>query len=200
MRRGFKAWCERVSDQYRRALGVPLQAPLDPTILARHLGAVVWTPADVPGLSDKCLKQLTLEDRDSWSAVTLGVGDGNVIIVNSSHAATRQRNSLTHELAHLILDHEPGRIDVSKKGYLLLSSYEKEQEDEADWLSASLLVPREGLRRAYRSSQDPHVLAARFGVSTKLLQWRLRMTGILVQTRRARGHRYRPASVAHVGK
>ena len=158
----------------------------------------MWQPKDIPGLSGEVLNQLTVVDRDSWSAVTLRVGDAGVIIVNSAHAATRRRNSVAHEVAHLILEHEPTRIDVSKKGYLLLSSYEGEQEEEADWLAGSLLVPREGLRWAYRSSQDSQVLASRFGVSEQLLQWRLRMTGILVQTRRARAYRSSHARAAHV--
>lgn len=198
MRRGFKAWCERVSEEYRRALGIPLHAVLEPEILARHLEVLVWQPKDIPGLSDEVLNQLMVVDSDSWSAVTLRVDDAGVIIVNSAHAATRRRNSLAHEIAHLILEHEPTRIDVSKKGYLLLSSYEGEQEEEADWLAGSLLVPREGLRWAYRSSQDSLVLASRFGVSEQLLQWRLRMTGILVQTKRARAYRSSHARAAHV--
>ena len=200
MRRGFKAWCERVSEEYRRAIGIPLHDSLDPEILAQHLAVSVWRPADVAGLSEGCRNQLTIHDKDSWSAVTLRVGDESAVIVNSAHAATRQRNSLAHELAHLILEHEPGRIDLSKKGYLLLSSYEREQEEEADWLSGSLLVPREGLRRAYRYSQDSQVLATRFGVSTKLLQWRLRMTGILLQTRRAKAHRIGRSRTLHAAE
>ena len=195
MQRGFKAWCERVSEENRTGLGIRLNDPLDPEILAKHLAVSVWRPAEVPGLSNQCLNQLIVLDSHSWSAVTLTVGDASAIIVNSAHAQTRQRNSLTHELAHLILEHDPGRIDVSKKGYLLLSSYEREQEEEADWLSGSLLVPREGLRLAYRHNNDSQALAGHFGVSTKLLQWRLRMTGILVQTRRAKAYRTRPRTV-----
>ena len=200
MRRGFKSWCERVSEDYRKELGKPLHVSLDPQILATHLGITVWRPTEVPGISDNALNQLTVHDSDSWSAVTLRVGDASLIIVNSAHAATRQRNSLAHELAHLILEHEPGRIDVSENGYLLLSSYEREQEEEADWLSGALLVPREGLSRAYRSSQNPQALADHFGVSTKLLQWRLRMTGILVQTSRERAYRFRHSRTAHTPK
>ena len=197
MRRGFKAWCERVSEEYRTALGIRLPDSLDPEILAKHLAVSVLRPEEVAGLSNECLHQLSVLDSDSWSAVTLTVGDARAIIVNSAHAPTRQRNSLAHELAHLILEHEPGRIDVSKKGYLLLSSYEREREEEADWLSGSLLVPREGLIRAYRYTKDSQILAARFGVSTKLLQWRLRMTGILVQTRRAKAYRSSPPRTVH---
>lgn len=186
MRRGFKTWCESTSESYRTALGLRPQDPLDPRDLAAHLGVMVWTPEEVPGLARDSLQQLVDRDPDSWSAVTIRHDDTDLTIVNSAHVPNRRRSSLTHELAHLILDHGPGRIDVSPEGHLLLNSFEQEQEKEADWLTGTLLVPRAGLIIAYRSSQDPEVLSNRFGVSADMLNWRLRMTGVATQARRAR--------------
>ena len=186
MRRGFKTWCETTAEKYRTALGLKPVEPLDPKELAAHLGVIVWRPEDVPELSEKSLRRLTNHDSDSWSAVTIRHDDIKLTIVNSAHAQTRQRSSLSHELAHIILDHEPGRIDLSREGHLLLSSYEREQEDEAEWLSGTLLVPRAGLLIAYRSTRDPRSLANHFGVSVVMLNWRLRMTGVATQAQRAR--------------
>ncbi len=186
MRRGFKTWCETTAERYRAALGQKPDDPLDPADLAAHLGVTVWRPEEVPGLSESSLRQLTKHDSDSWSAVTIRVGNRVVSVINSSHALTRQRSSLSHELAHLILDHEPGRIDLSPAGHLLLNSFERAQEEEADWLSGTLLVPRAGLVIAYRSTQDPRFLADQFGVSVDMLKWRLRMTGVATQARRTR--------------
>ena len=186
MRRGFKSWCESTAAEYRDVLNLGLDEALDPTVLAAHLGVLVWSPEDVPGLSESALKQLTVMDSDSWSAVTLSIGETNLTIVNSGHPPNRQRSSLAHELSHLILDHKPGRVDISAAGHLLLSSFNKEQEDEADCLAGTILVPSAGLLRAYRHSTDPVVLASRFDVSNDLLQWRLRMTGVKVQASRGR--------------
>ena len=186
MRRGFKTWCETTAEKYRTALGLKPVDSLDPKALAAHLGVIVWRPEDVPELSKGSLRRLTNHDSGSWSAVTIRHGNTNLTIVNSAHAPTKQRSSLTHELAHLILDHEPGRIDLSPAGHLLLNSFEREQEDEADWLSGTLLVPRAGLAIAYRSARDPTILANSFGVSVDMLNWRLRMTGVATQARRAR--------------
>lgn len=185
MRRGFKAWCEDVATEYRSVLGLKAEDPLNPQDLATHLGVTVWRPEDVPELSEKSLRQLILNGRDSWSAVTIRLSGVTVTILNSAHAVTRQRSSLSHELSHLILDHGPGRIDLSPEGHLLLSSFEPEQEEEADWLSATLLVPRSGLQTAFRLTQDSKALADRFGVSPDLLNWRLRLTGVAIQARRA---------------
>ncbi len=185
MRRGFKAWCENAAADYRAALRLRLEEPLNPEDLAAHLGVMVWRPEDVPELPINSLQQLTIHDRDSWSAVTLRLSNTNLTIVNSTHPPTRQRSSLAHELAHLILDHEPDRIDLSPAGHLLLSSFEREQEDEANWLSATLLVPRAGLRVAYQSTRDSQTLADHFRVSLDMMNWRLRMTGIAKQVRHA---------------
>lgn len=189
MRRGFKTWCETTAETYRSALQLKPDDPLNPEDLAEHLGVIVWRPEDVPELEDESLRQLTIHDRNSWSAVTIQHNGFNLTIVNSAHSPKRQRSSLSHELSHLILDHEPGRIDLSPDRYLLLNSYEREQEEEADWLSATLLVPRAGLQTMFRSTQSPQALARHFNVSLDLLNWRLRMTGVATQARRARNRR-----------
>lgn len=186
MRRGYKSWCESTSTEYRTTLGLALDDALDPAALAAHLNVLVWYPEDVPGLSQSSLQQLTIHDGDSWSAVTLSIEDTDLMIVNSAHAPNRQRSSLAHEIAHLILKHKPGRVDISAAGHLLLSTFDKEQEDEADWLAGALLVPREGLLHAYFQSNDATILSDQFGVSNDLLQWRLRMTGVKVQASRLR--------------
>ena len=185
MRRGFKAWCEKTSAEIRSNIGLNLSESFTPKLFANHLGIQVWSPEDVPELSRSSLKQLTVNDKETWSAVTIRVKDNTIIIVNSAHARTRQRSSLSHELAHLILDHTPDRIDLSPQGHLLLSSFEREHEEEADWLSATLLVPRVGLLSMYRITEDLADLAKHFEVSPALLEWRLRTTGIRTQSRRA---------------
>jgi Zn-dependent peptidase ImmA (M78 family) len=50
-----------------------------------------------------------------------------------------------HELAHIELRRAPARVEVSETGLLLLSDYADEQEQEADWLAAALLLPLDGL-------------------------------------------------------
>ncbi len=65
-------------------------------------------------------------------------------VLNPANALTRQRNDLMHELAHIELKHAPAR-DFSKSGLLLLSDYSDEQEKEADWYAAALLLPRGAL-------------------------------------------------------
>lgn len=186
MRRGFKAWCERVSAEYRRALGVHLATALDPRRLAEHLNVRVLMPEDVPDVPAASLAQLRgSEGRASWSAVTVSQGGARLVILNSGHPSTRQANSLAHELAHVILNHTSDDTRWSPQGILFRSKFNDEQEDEANWLAASLLLPRQGLLQAYRRRPDPEALAQHFGVSLRLLNWRLGITGIRRQARRA---------------
>lgn len=179
--RGFKAWCERYSVEKRQALGLPAHAPIDARALAVHLGVRVWTPSDVPGLSAEAIAVLLRNDgttASDWSAVTLVVGSKVVVILNSSHSPARQASDLTHELAHRIRGHEAKEVNVSPDGFMLLSSYEKAEEEEADWLSGSLLLPREALAFIKRRGLDAATACAEYGVSSRMLQYRVSMTGI----------------------
>ena len=89
MRRGFKAWCERTANDYRHALGVAPCGALDPRHLADHLGVSVASPEDIPTLSDTARRQLVEIDPDSWSAVTIALGDARLVILNSGHSDAR---------------------------------------------------------------------------------------------------------------
>lgn len=184
MRRGFKAQAERSAASARDVLGLPANAPIDPWTYTAHLNVRVLEFGEL-GLPARDVSQLTVIDGDSWSAMTLQLEGTFAIVLNPAHAITRQRNDLMHELAHVELSHTPTRVEVSESGLLLLSDYSEEQEQEADWLAAALLLPRDGLvqlRAARHSAAD---IATHYGVSAALCEWRLRMTGVDMQMRRA---------------
>jgi Zn-dependent peptidase ImmA (M78 family) len=117
--------------------------------------------------------------------MTLRLDGAFAIVINPAHARTRQRSDLMHELAHIELRHSPARVEVSESGLLLLSDYSDEQEQEADWLGAAFLLPREGLVRLRSAHESTSGIATYYGVSEALCEWRLRMTGVDVQMRRA---------------
>ncbi len=183
MRRGFKAEAERRAAAARQNLGLDPIAPIDPWAYAafRKVTVFAFETLNIPSES---VVQLTAEDPDSWSAMTLASANGkHGIVLNPTHAATRQRNDLMHELAHIDLCHPPSRVEVSATGLLLLSDYSEEQEQEADWLAASMLAPRDGLVRWRSKGIETAQIAEHYGVSLALLEWRLRTTGIDAQLR-----------------
>ncbi|MBZ5538446.1 MAG: ImmA/IrrE family metallo-endopeptidase [Acidobacteriia bacterium] len=161
-------------------------APIDGYQLAKHLGIQVWTPRDIPGLDQECLRTLLHIDSDSWSAVTLCVGPKDLIIINSSHAPSRQASDLTHEIAHTLIGHEPSRVDVTPDGLLLLDTYDRQQEEEAKWLAGALLLPRIALLSIMGRRLDLKVAAKQYGVSFKMLTYRISVTGVETQYSRAK--------------
>ena len=185
MKRGFKSRCEQISKRYRKALGLSLQDALPYQLLADHLGVLVWTPKDVPGLDDRYIRQLTVTDQGGWSAVTVSCADRYVVILNSSHSDRRVANDVIHELAHIILNHAPSRVDISDEGHLWVSTYGKDEEGEANWLAATLLLPREGLLNSYRSLRSYEAVASEFGVSVDLVRMQINIRGINIQLRRS---------------
>lgn len=174
--RGFKSWCENVAIQQRRELKLKTTEPLDPQLLAKHLRINVWTAEQVPGFDPVCLKVLTEDDPNSWSAITICTGTSDLIVVNPTHQGGRRASDIMHEISHIIIGHEPARVDITEDGLLILNMYDKKQEEEAKWLSGCLLLPRDVLLLIRRERLNKEVAAARFGVSVPMLTFRLNMT------------------------
>ena len=177
LRRGFKAFAERQADELRTALSVGTYEKLLPRDVATHLGVLVFYPEDL-NLTTEDIDQLTRRDPDSWSGLTVKESGLTCIVLNSRHPASRQSNTLMHELSHIILKHVPSRVDIAEGGMLLLSDFSREQEDEANCLSGCLLLPRQLLLRLRGSGKSVSEIALENGVSNELCQWRVRMTGV----------------------
>lgn len=177
VQRGYKSWCEKAAEQYRQGLGVANHAPLCAWKLALHLGVIVCTSNDFPGLPKKTLDILH-QSKSEWSAATLVYDQKNLIILNGSHAKARQSHDLMHELAHLIRGHAPARVDVTEDSLLMLHSYDELQEEEADLLAGVLLLPRVALTEIRRSKVPNSVVTDNYCVSQKLLTMRLNTSGV----------------------
>lgn len=185
MRRGFKASSDRASADLRKELGLASSDRLDADQLAAHRGIHVVAFQDLT-LDAQARHQLSKVDPDSWSAFTLQEGSAYLVIVNPQHPPTRRQNDLMHEISHIELKHVAVNVTLSENGLLLLSDYSDEQEQEADWYAAALLVPRDPLFAMRHRGLSTGDIANHFGVSEALCEWRLRMTGVDVQLRRSR--------------
>jgi Zn-dependent peptidase ImmA (M78 family) len=184
--RGFKTWCETIALQHRRTLKLRPTDPLKPQAVAGSLGVPVYAVEEIPGLDEQVLQTLLHEDPDSWSAVTITNGQKSVIIVNSSHSGGRPASDLMHEVAHVIIGHTPARVDITEDGALILNTYDRQQEEEANWLAGSLLLPRDALMWIRKQRLDLQVAAREYGVSQQMMQYRLNVTGVDYQLRGSR--------------
>jgi Zn-dependent peptidase ImmA (M78 family) len=186
--RGFKTWCEKIAAQHRSALGLQPRDPLDPFVLAQALGADVHSLDEVPGLAHQS-RQILMADSGGWSAVTITNGLKSVVILNSAHSNARSASDLMHELAHVLIGHKAGRIDITEDGSLILNTYDRAQEDEANWLAGCLLLPREALLWTVRQGLEPEIAARQFGASLAMFHYRLNVTGVKQQIRFRTAHR-----------
>lgn len=179
--RGFKSWCERVATAMRVGLGIAAHAPLPARRLADHLGVAVITPHDVPGIPREVLKQLTETDPYGWSAVSFTTGGSTTVIRNPGNSVGRQSSDLMHELSHIILEHEPSQLILSESGQFAMRSFNAKQEDEANWLGWTLLLPRPALIRCISRRLSSSAIASEYEVSQKLVTYRRGVTGVDVQ-------------------
>jgi Zn-dependent peptidase ImmA (M78 family) len=190
--RGFKTWCETCAMLQRRRLHLQPIDPLAPKLLAKVLGVGIHTAAEVPGL-DAGVVAVLKRDSGSWSAVTISDGVHHVIVVNPWHSKGRTSSDTMHELAHVLRGHTPARVDITEDGSLILNTYDRDQEDEANWLAGCLLLPREALLHIRASWADRSSAATHYGVSMDLLTYRMNITGVENQFKRAHRHSARRA-------
>jgi len=74
--------------------------------------------------------------------------------------------------------HQAQEVDVSVDGLMLLTGYDRLQEEEVNWLAGCLLLPRDTLVYIKRRRIELADAAAIFGVSRRMLSYRLAATGV----------------------
>jgi Zn-dependent peptidase ImmA (M78 family) len=184
-RRGFKTWAEQTSLRVRQKLKVPVSAPLDPSRLADLLGIFIVALHELSELASDIRQRLLNDHEDNWSAITVSNGQSHMIVVNSSHPVARTNSNLAHEIAHIILGHEPSMMFISPSSGTALRTHNEEQEDEANWLAGALLLPRDALLAVRRRGLSDEEACREYGVSSAMLRFRFNVTGVDVQLRRS---------------
>lgn len=174
MRRGFKAEAERLATQARADAGIGPRDVLDVSRLANHLGASVRSADELTSLSK--LEKLEQIQPGAFSAATFDLGDRIVIVTNPLAEEERRRSDVSHEVGHLLLNHQVK--EVERLGTMSFFTCDPEEEQEATWLAGCLLLPRDLLLRAVRSGMDASAIAAANTVSTQMANFRIRTTGV----------------------
>lgn len=187
LRRGFKAEAERIAARIRSELKLAPTEPLLPETLARHLGirVVPLTELTSYGFPEHRLRHLVGDGVEDFSAMTVLQGGRRLIVYNQAHSPGRRSSSLAHELAHILLEHEPVTqplVDGCRR-------WSASIEEEADWLAGVLLVPRAAALSVVRAGTPLHVAAEAYGVSVAMMRWRINSTGVMKQVIRGRNRR-----------
>jgi Zn-dependent peptidase ImmA (M78 family) len=182
LERGFKARCENISGDMRNKVGLKAGEPLYSRKLAEHLGVEIIELADLQHLEDDSKQFLASEEGNEWSAVTVANSKRIIVVVNPTHPDARKSSSLMHELAHVILVHDPGKVYITPEKFAL-RDYNEKQETEADWLAGSLLLPRVAFELMASRGVTKTAALSQYQVSSELFEYRKRMTGIRKQYR-----------------
>ena len=175
LRRGFKSEAEKISKDLRVQLGKNAADPLSPEEVAQLLGIEIRAGDELIPLER--FRELEDLQRGAFSACTLKPSSERVVIVhNPLYSESRRNSDLTHEIAHTLLGHELSRIE--KIGDLTFRSCDSTQEEEASWLSGSLLLPRTLLLKEVATGEEARGIAEKYRVSEEMARYRIRVTGV----------------------
>lgn len=173
LRRGFKTEAHAHAREVRAELGLDADAPLDPWRLAAHLEIPILRLVELRHVAAAEVRYLRSVESGAFSAATIFRGRARVIVHNDGHAPTRQASDIAHELAHALLCHAPRpALDI-----LGCRDWDDEVEKEADWLGPALLVSEEAAVEIVRRGLALDAAALEYGVSVKLLRFRINVTG-----------------------
>jgi len=179
---GFKAQAERISEAYRKELGLTIFCPLDAFRLAEYLEVPIVCITKTLSQDDLVKLIGTKSAPKDFSATRMINCDGdNIIIHNSNNSPYRQQSDIMHELAHVIRNHQTS-IEVKRLCYLLnLQSTNAVQEEEAKYLGACLQMTRAGLFWAFKRNFTYEQISAHFSASLDMVQYRVNSSGVAKQ-------------------
>jgi Zn-dependent peptidase ImmA (M78 family) len=172
MRRGFKKEANSLARDVRKELGLELVAPLDPWKLAQYLEIPVWRLKDFRAEAPTAYRHFAQIKSSEFSAVTVFLGCQRVIVHNDAHSMGRQSSNLAHELSHALLLHPPAPA-LDSNG---CRDWDKEREDEANWLAGTMLISEEAALKIARIGWSEREAATEYGVSDQMIRFRLNMT------------------------
>lgn len=195
MRRGFKTEAKTLAIEIRAEVGLGPFGPFDPYALAEEYGIPVYTLSDLA--HDEHARAAVAHymgtRSTAFSAALVPIGDMRVILDNDIHAPARRRNSVSHEMSHVVLEHVFGDVLLTGDG---CRAHDKNQEAEADWLAGELLIPYAAAERAARQDLTDEEVAEAFKVSIKLAAMRMNSSGARMVVRRKRAYRQSAATFA----
>lgn len=186
--------------------GVGSEQALDPFALARFARLMVVDFDRIQGLSPESRAHLLGEAADEWSggACSRPLPNGwRLVILNPAHGSSRNRATLMEEVAHVFLGHQPNRLaavgrspavrDGASTGKMVAREYNHADEEAAYAIGAASLVPYAGLRRLVIAGRSSNEIARRFGVSRQLAEYRIKVTHLWSEYKRAGYAGLRPA-------
>ena len=180
-RRGFKTEAHALAVEVRAELGLNPFDCLDPFKLADHLEIPVVPLSALREKNPGCVRHFTQLEPEAFSGVTVFSGHRRMVVYNDAHVPGRQHS----DVAHALLMHPPTHA-LDEGG---CRNWNADLEDEANFLGAALLVTEEATLNIVRRSLTIAQAAEIYGVTPKLMQWRINATGAQKRIRRSCDYR-----------
>lgn len=100
------------------------------------------------------------------------------IYVAKDESPNRMAFTVAHELGHFFL-HTDKQTDVFLREQIInITEENRENEKEANWFAAILLMPKTLIKKYYSITEDVDVLSTLFGVSPTAVYYRLKNLGL----------------------
>ncbi len=189
MRRGFATEARNLALEVRGEMGLTPYMTLDPWALAQLYGIPVYPLDEMVAWGCRTVTaDYFTQARPAFSAALVPVGSGRVIVENSAQTQTRRRASISHEMAHVLLEHP------FLSGFASLDSCQaavREVEQEADCLGGELLIPSRAALAAARDGATDEQVARRYRVSVQFARMRMNRSGARKRAANERDRRLR---------
>ncbi len=158
MRRGVKIEARKLALELRAELGLDAYEQFDPYALADEYGIRVFRLGELS--EDQAAREAAAHYTQGHSAVfsaaLVPIGHKRFILDNDGHDPRRRRNSVSHEMSHLVLEHEFSQVLLTSDG---CPAFSQDKEQEADWLGGELLIPYDAAERAARLNWNDEQVA-----------------------------------------
>lgn len=169
---------EKIAEDFRRDLNLAPDAQLDPLrLIVRDVTVYKLTTLD--GFDPRVMQKLRDQANDQWSAMSVPLNAAMTewaILLNDRHDIKRQKVTLLEEYWHIFLGHRLTK--VSKVAEVYGRTYDEIEEHDAYYLASATLLPQAAIQKAVRDRQSAEAVAAKFGTSTNLVEYRIKRLGL----------------------
>lgn len=182
--RAFMRRIEEHALAMRRRGNLGPTEPINPRELAAKFGIVV-AAIDSIGLTAEARLRLASVDAREWSGGARPLPDGRtVVLLHPGQTPERAAVTLMEEAAHVYHGHQPSRFVQLPSG-LIRREHNPVVEQEAYWTAAAVLLPSRAVAMAVWKGRSAQELAAEYGISVELTEFRIKTWGFWSKYARA---------------
>ncbi|MBI3485888.1 ImmA/IrrE family metallo-endopeptidase [Candidatus Daviesbacteria bacterium] len=145
-------------------------------ILEQTIGDInfIEPPIDLAKILEHFQLKLSIASFKDQNVAGAFDKDQKMIYLAKNEPPKRQLFTVAHEIGHVVLDHKKTQDVFYRHQASSFNGADLEEEKEANFFAASLLIPKELVKRFWSIHKDIELIAAYFGVSRSAAFWRLK--------------------------